>query len=466
MTALPALREALRRMRNFHEDESLVARWAACLARLGPWISAGRRRLLLSLASLGLLVVSLAGTHTLPGENPASSPAMRTTLAIPFALALFALCYLAALRFDRLPAVVRRRPQVTLHLLFWVVLAVLWATPTAESLWRQAIAQFALVLPFVLWRCGYLLKSGQRGRAKGSAWSDHAFYLWPVWGGSETPYGKGFDYLVRSEAQSAEAFARAQLAGLKLLGLAVVWKAAVALMRYLVWGDPDSPLAGPFDGYTLGIPRVATLISGASAAPLPVAWLSVYCDLVWNTLKLAAVGHVYIGVLRLCGFAVFRNTYKPLLSESIVEFWNRYYYYFKELMVEFFFFPTFARCRVRPWLRTFLAIFAAAFAGNLYYHVIAEQPRLVAGDFAGLWGTYHPRVFYCFLLAAGIFVSMQREQKRRGQSAAARGGMARRVVRIAGVWTFYGIIHIWGVAGGASTFGQRTRFALSLVGLG
>jgi len=25
---------------------------------------------------------------------------------------------------------------------------------------------------------------------------------------------------------------------------------------------------------------------------------------------------------------MFRNTYKPLLAESIVEFWNRYYYYF------------------------------------------------------------------------------------------------------------------------------------------
>lgn len=465
MSFSPALREALRRTRSFHEDEALVAWWAARVARFGPWISAGRRRLLLSLASLGLLAVSLTGTHTLPGENPASSPAVRTTLAIPSALALFALCYLAAVHFDRLPAAARCRPQVTLHLLFWVVLAVLWATPTAGSPWRQAIAQFALILPFVLWRCGYLLKSGQRGRAKDTAWSDHAFYLWPVWGGSETPYGKGFDYLARSDAQSAEAFARAQLAGVKLLGLAVVWKAVVALMRYVVWGDPDSPLASAFNGYTLAIPRVANLISGA-ARPLPMAWLSIYCDLVWNTLQLAAVGHVYIGVLRLCGFNVFRNTYKPLLSESIVEFWNRYYYYFKELMVEFFFFPTFARCRVRPWLRTFLAIFAAAFAGNLYYHVIAEQPRLVAGDFAGLWSTYHPQVFYCFLLAAGIFVSMQREQKRRGQSAAARGGMARRTLRIAGVWTFYGIIHIWSVAGGTATFGQRTRFVLSLVGLG
>ena len=43
-----------------------------------------------------------------------------------------------------------------------------------------------------------------------------------------------------------------------------------------------------------------------------------------------------VGYLRLCGFNVFRNTYKPLLAETMVEFWNRYYYYFKELLVNFF----------------------------------------------------------------------------------------------------------------------------------
>jgi len=38
------------------------------------------------------------------------------------------------------------------------------------------------------------------------------------------------------------------------------------------------------------------------------------------------------------------------------------------------------------------------------------------------------------------------------------------VLRIGGVWTFYGVIHIWD--GGLATFGQRARFFLSLLGLG
>ena len=111
-----------------------------------------------------------------------------------------------------------------------------------------------------------------------------------------------------------------------------------------------------------------------------IGWAAIYCDLFRRVLSLCVSGHVIVGYLRLCGFNVFRNTYKPLLAETIVEFWNRYYYYFKELLVNFFFFPTFTRYFKRnPRLRMFAAVFAAAFVGNMYYHVI-EDESLVRGD--------------------------------------------------------------------------------------
>jgi hypothetical protein len=460
-----ALREALRQVRNFHENEVLVAWWAVRLDRVSTWVNSGRRHQILSLASVGLLVVWVARKYPLPGPNFTLPPVMRVALAGPCIFGLLLLCYLTAVRFDRLPNMIRHRPQIALHLLFWTVLLVLWITPAEATLWRLLLLLLALILPDVLWRCGYLLKSGQRGRAKGTTLSDHLFYLWPVWRGSETPYGKGFDYLSRNDAPSVEAFARSQLAGLKLIFLVYVWKTAMLLMSGVVYGDPKSPLATMLHGYSLRVPRLETLVHGASTVPLALAWLSIYCDLVWQILRIAVKGHAYIGVLRLCGFNVFRNTYKPLLAESLVEFWNRYYYYFKELMVEFFFYPTFTRYRVRPWLRTLLAIFAAAFVGNTYYHLIQQVELLAVGDFAELWRVLHARIFYCFLLATGIYISMLREQRRRGQSENTRTGVARRIVRIAGVWTFYGVIHIWNMASGTATFGQRTRFFLSLLAL-
>ena len=213
-----------------------------------------------------------------------------------------------------------------------------------------------------------------------------------------------------------------------------------------------------------GRPQLRDLLRRPRDLALPVAWLSLYLELVWSVLRLAAKGHVFVGVLRLCGFYVFRNTYKPLLAESVVEFWNRYYYYFKELLVEFFFYPTFVRrFRRSPRLRIVAATFAAALVGNMYYHTI-EQPAFLAGHFVVTWNVLHSRLFYCVVLAAGISVSMLREQRRRGAAVPPAGGL-RRVLRIAGVWTFFAFVHVWAVPGPTPDFATRTRFVLSLFGL-
>jgi hypothetical protein len=429
-----------------------VAWWAARLERVAIWLDPPRRRRLLSVAAMVVLVAEVADE-----DATGLSPVWRVAVVAPALLGLAGLGYLAASRFARLPRFVRRRPQVVLHAGFWALLAGLWLAPAGGGTGRQTVALFALMVPFLLWRLGYLLKSGQRGKAAGSAPGDHLFYLWPLWGGSETPYGKGLDYLARCEARSAEALARSQLGGLWLLLLAVLWSGAMRLMSGLVYGEPK----GFLHAWSLGVPRLENLIGRRAAAPLPIAWLSLYCDLVWSTLKIAAKGHVYVGVLRLLGFNALRNTDRPLLAESVVEFWNRYYYYFKELLVEFFFYPTYARLRGAPWFRTLGAVFAAAFVGNLYYHFVQQKGALVAGDPAAAWAAIHSRVLYCFLLASGVYVSMLREQRRRGRAAAAAGS-GRRLARLAGVWTFFALIHIWAVGRQYPTFGQRTAFFLSL----
>jgi hypothetical protein len=358
---------------------------------------------------------------------------------------------------------VRRRPQVCLHLVFWTVLALFWWLPAAPGRSRFLLGALVVMLPALLWRLGYLLMSGQRGRMGGTSVRDHVMYLFPVWGGSKTPYGKGLDYLARQEARTDDALARSQLAGLKLLLLAVCWRGAVALMDGLVFGDPSSPVTRWLGGASLGLPRFAPLLGGERVSLL-AAWAALYAELVRRVLKLAAGGHVVVAVLRLAGFHVFRNTYKPLLAESVVDFWNRYFYYFKELLAEFFFFPTFVRWfKQRPRLRMFAATMMAAGAGNMYYHLLERQDLLLGGDVAALWWKLNSRALYCFLLAVGIYVSMRREQGRRGTAAAPRGPGIR-IRRIAGVWTFFSLIHIWG----ASTpvpFAARTRFFLSLFGL-
>jgi D-alanyl-lipoteichoic acid acyltransferase DltB (MBOAT superfamily) len=188
--------------------------------------------------------------------------------------------------------------------------------------------------------------------------------------------------------------------------------------------------------------------------------------LIWETLSLAAKGHTWVGVIRLFGFNVFRNTYKPLLAESIVEFWNRYYYYFKELLVEFFFFPTYLRYfRKRAVLRIITAVFAAAFVGNMYYHLLQAKSALIAADGEALWRQLGPRLVYCFTLSVGIAISMLRQQRRRGSEglAISMGGFSR-LRRIGGVLTFFAIINLWNVHSSASIV-DRWQLLLAMLGL-
>jgi hypothetical protein len=232
----------------------------------------------------------------------------------------------------------------------------------------------------------------------------------------------------------------------------------------LVYGDPKNSLTRLLNGHHLGIPRLKAIINGTASVPLLVGWVSLFMELIWETLSLAVKGHVWVGILRLFGFNVFRNTYKPLLAESVVEFWNRYYYYFKELMMEFFFLPIYLRrFRSRPALRIVVAIFAAAFIGNMYYHLIQAKHPLIAADFRALWQLLGARLVYCFLLATGIAVSMLRQQKQRGAARVMPATGLCRFRKIAGVWTFFAVINFWNVTAGV-TISQRARVFLGLAG--
>jgi hypothetical protein len=377
-------------------------------------------------------------------------------------LVILWLIYRAAVNFNSLPPIVRRHPQIALHLLYWSLLASLWLTSSEITAARTMLIGIAAIFPFLIWRCGYLLLSAQHGRIANTSFGDHLLCLWPAFGGSNTPYGKGLDYLSKFEAKTTEELKRSQRSGIKLLLLSGLWGVAKDAMKSGFYGS-DSALAA----YTGSeIPFMSAMVSQGAEAPIVSAWLSIYSELFYQVFKHAANGHQVVGILRLFGFNVFRNTYKPLLAESIAEFWNRYYYYFKELLVTFFFMPTFMRLgnslKQLPTVRLFAAVFAAAFVGNMYYHMLSQYDRLVTGQLFDVLYALRSRSFYCLLLAGGIFVSMYRAQRRRSQPVSSN--RLARSLRIFGVWTFFSLIFIWDVSGGGD-FSTRVAFFFRLFGL-
>ncbi len=459
----------LRDLTQFHENPVVIAWWRAHLGRALSGFTPFRRRALLAVAAVVIGVTKPLRFLRKADELSVPVDALGKACVVLAGFGILWLVYRAAVSFAALPAGVRRRPQLILHLTYWVCLVVLWNTAPTAGPWRGILLGLAVVFPYLIWRCGYLLLTGQQGRMAGSRFTDHLLYLWPVYGGSNTPYGKGHGYLSRCEAKTDEELARSQLAGIKLILLSVLWGGLVDVMDGTIYGpgnDLTRTLAGTPGLHLAGVPLLAELVKAEKVVPLWTAWASVYCELFREVLQHAARGHSVIGALRLFGFNVFRNTYKPLLAPSIVEFWNRYYYYFKELLATFFFLPTFTRlgAGLRRWpaLRLFVAVLAAAFVGNMYYHLLHTTPLLVEGDVFEALYRLRSRAFYCLLLAIGIFVSMQREQRRASQAQAP--GRARLVLRILGVWTFFGLISIWNVGNDAPFF-ARVDFFLGLFGL-
>ena len=447
--------------RHLHKDPRTIALWRWLFGPILRWLKPGRRRLLLG---LGALVVAFrrpigavqwnAGHFDVNGELPT------TLLIATLMFAYAACCYLAAINFSSLPDFVRRRPLIFLHAVFWVLLAASWTIGPTQPWLIPVLTGCAIAMPFLMWRLSYLLQTAQRGRMAGTSALDHMLYVWPAWGGTNTPYGKGSDYLRSCEASDEESLARSQLAGIKLFVLAFMCSIGVRLINGLVFGA-DNIVRRTLGDVSLGLPTVDALLQARPGAhALWIGWAAIYCDLFLRVLKLGVSGHVIVGYLRLCGFNVFRNTYKPLLAETIVEFWNRFYYYFKELLVNFFFFPTFVRYFKRnPRLRLLAAVFASAFLGNLYYHVVQDK-SLARGDWQALAEMVVPRAHYCFLLAFGIYVSMQREQHR--PRPLATRSWPRRALAIFGVWTFFAFISLF--HDGDQTIQDRLEFVLGLFG--
>jgi D-alanyl-lipoteichoic acid acyltransferase DltB (MBOAT superfamily) len=216
--------------------------------------------------------------------------------------------------------------------------------------------------------------------------------------------------------------------------------------------------------WSLDLPMLSDVLAKPGNPGIAMGWLGIYLELVRATTRLAVFGHVIVGSLRLLGFNVFRNTYKPLFATSIVEFWNRFYYYFKELLVEMFFYPAFYRSGwAGPRLRVLVAVFAAAFAGNAYFHLLRDHEPVLAGDWPAVVTYWVPRLIYCLLLSLGIWLSMLRQQELRRRAGPPAGWIVR-LRGMAGVWTFFGLLHVWLVEPPVADATRRWSFFQSLAG--
>jgi hypothetical protein len=252
----------------------------------------------------------------------------------------------------------------------------------------------------------------------------------PLWGSTNTPFPKGAAYLRRIEAQNPEQLAIVQLKGLKLLA----WAIMLAVFQNL-WTIA-------FHGY-LQIPTSAQALA-MSVNGTPVAWHLRWASQILFffevTLSFAVMGHRFIAVCRMAGFNALRNSYRPLSSTSIAEFFNRFYYYFKELLVDFFYFPVFLRYwKGHRRLRTVFATFAAIVFGNSFFHLTRDWHFIQE---AGPWKAlvnYQVLFFYNVILATAVSISQLRKRRPKPN-----GLIRSRLLPMFGVFLFYCLLSVFG----------------------
>ncbi|MGQ3296483.1 MAG: hypothetical protein ACT6U0_30340, partial [Shinella sp.] len=192
-----------------------------------------------------------------------------------------------------------------------------------------------------------------------------------------------------------------------------------------------------------------------------LSWASLVVHYLLDILHLAAWGHIVVALIRVAGYGIPRNTVRPLAARSLAEFWNRYYFYFKELLVDFFFYPAFLRWfKKHPRLRVGFATFCAACIGNWLFHFMGRIDILaVNGTLAGL-RAFESYLLYCVVLAAGLILSQLRKRRPKPEDGFLRYDVLPRLQ----VGLFFCLLTIFNEPIDAFTIGERFTFLFSLFG--
>ncbi|MCY0149672.1 hypothetical protein OEG84_18645 [Hoeflea sp. G2-23] len=277
-------------------------------------------------------------------------------------------------------------------------------------------------------------------------------FLRPVWAAGSVPL-KGPAFFRKFEAKTPTDMAITRLKALKL----VVW----ATILFWIWEIGFNW----FVHGALELPHLEAMISatanGASETAV-LRWTVLAADFLGQIVVFGASIHLFIAVIRMVGFNVPRGMAKPLASRTMSEFWSRYLFYFKEILADFFFYPTFQRCfKKYPRLRMAFATFMAAFVGNMLFDFISDSPSFAI---AGFWETvrgYSSYAIYAGALTTGLIWSQLYQKKPSAEDGWFRYDVLPRVQVI----LFYGLLQVFDDSSGMVPVGERIYFFLSLFGV-
>lgn len=253
-------------------------------------------------------------------------------------------------------------------------------------------------------------------------------------------------------------------------GVSLLWTATI----YLVFGDwlrhllSDGLAAFGVDTYGDHIVwMVDAFMKGDDVSTTSVLATSLLDTIRWS-IWFVGIVHFKTGVWRICGYDFEPYFSRPWLATNLVVFWARYTYYFREFLLQTFYYPVFLRFfRGRPRLRIFVATVAAAGLGNLVWGHLTERMYDYGMTTEQLRYTLHTWPYYALLsggiaLTALYLLEFSRRKRRRPWTPGPK--LATDVLASFGTFQYFSIIHIMSRPSSGST--EWDLFRLMLRGLG
>ena len=342
-----------------------------------------------------------------------------------------------------------RRPMITL-LALEALLYGLTTIDIMQGLPRVMLWSMMIVLSPYIWFLPYAIVD-HRSQQAASPLMQLAV-LRPFWSPTYLPFGKGAAFLRKKLSKTPEDLAITQLKAIKLL----LWSNALLAMK--------SVMSWVFEEQ-MQIPSVEVALDAfLSHQPYPIAigWHCLILSTAKYALKIAYWSALFIGIARLAGYRLPRGCWRPLESRTLMEYFNRFHYYFKELLVDFFFVPTFfTMFRSYPRLRMFFATFMAAGVGNALWHFLRQIDSVAKMGLVGAIESFTSYLFYCAVLATGIGIS----QVRASVGIRPPTSIFGRLYSILFVWSFVVCLHVFGGEAFTHTLLERLLFMASLFGV-
>lgn len=345
-----------------------------------------------------------------------------------------------------------RRPMMTL-LALEAVLCGLLSLDLLSGTARVVLWSLVFVMTPYIWFLPFAIvdhRSQKPGAALGQL--DQLGLLRPFWSPTYLPFGKGGAFLRKFLSATPHDLAVTQLKAIKLL----LWANLLLLLRTgMDWAFREQ----------WQIPQIDVAIDAflrQEAFPVGVSWVALVVSTARFALQIAFWAHLFIGIARLAGYRLPRGSWRPLESRTLMDYFNRFHYYFKELLVDFFFMPTFlSTFRKHPRLRMFFATFMAAGVGNALWHFIRDIHLVATLGLAQALATYASYAFYCVILATGIGVS----QVRASIGVRPPDTLAGRLMSFTFVWSFVVCLHVFSDGSRSHSLGERLSFFASLFGV-